>query len=91
MPFHQENAPCNKLMKIMPKIQALHFDLPLHSPDFAPIDLSYLTKMLQENRFVSNREVIAQAKTYFMAKLEALILQDHVTYHKTSIMATNIF
>ena len=69
--FHQNNAPCHKLMA---KLHELHFELLLHppySPDLAPnnywlfVDLK---RMLEGKRFGSNEEVISETKAYFEAK-----------------------
>ena len=72
--FHQDNAPCNKSMKTMAKLSKLGYELlphPPYSPDLAPSDywlFADLKKMLQEKRFGSNEEVIAETEVYFVAK-----------------------
>ena len=72
--FHQNNAPCYKLIAMMTKLCELHFELLLHpsySPDLAPSDywlFPHLKTMLKGKRFGSNEEVILENEAYFEAK-----------------------
>ena len=63
MLFHQDNAPCHKLIATMAKLHEMNFEL-LHHPPYSP----GLKTMLQEKRFGSNEEVIAETGAYFEAK-----------------------
>ena len=72
--FHQDNAPCQKLIATMAKLHELHFELLLYPPyssDLAPSGywlFAHLKTMLQGKRFGSNEEVILETETYFEAK-----------------------
>ena len=72
--FHQDNAPCHKLIATMAKLPELHFELlshPSYSPDLAPSNywlFADLKRMLPEKRFGSNEEVISETEAYFEAK-----------------------
>ena len=73
--FHQDNAPCDKSMKTMVKMNELSFELlphQPHSPDLTPSDYWLFAglekKMLQGKRFGSNEEVIAETEAYFESK-----------------------
>ena len=72
--FHQDNAPCHKLITMMAKLHELYFELLLHPPyslDLTPSDYWLfvdLKRLLQEQRFGSNEEVISETETYFKAK-----------------------
>ena len=72
--FHQDNAPCHKMITMMAKLHELHFELlshPPYSPDLAPSNyrlFADLKRMLQGKRFGSNEEVISETETYFEAK-----------------------
>ena len=80
--FHQDNAPCHKSMKTMVKLNELRFELLLHPPysvDLAPSDYCLFTnlkKMLQEKRFGSDEEVIAETEAYFESKDESFYKKD---------------
>ena len=60
--FHQDNAPCQKSLATMAKLNELSFELlphPPYSPDLAPSDyylFADLKKMLQGKRFYSNNK-----------------------------------
>ena len=75
--FHQDNALCHKSMKTMVKLNELGFKLlpyPPYSVDLAPSDYWFFAdkkKMLQEKRFCSNEEVIAETEAYFESKDES--------------------
>ena len=75
--FHQDNAPCQKSLAIMAKLNELSFKLllyPPYSPDLAPSDyylLADLKKMLQGKRFYSNEEVITETNAYLEAKAKS--------------------
>ena len=75
--FHQDNAPCQKSMKTMFKLNKLSIKLlphPPYSPNLAPSDywlFADLEKMLQGKRFGSNEEVIAEIEAYFESKDES--------------------
>ena len=72
--FHQDNAPCHKLITMMVKLHELCFKLfphPPYSPDLAPSDywlFADLERMLQGKRFGCNEEVIWETEAYFEAK-----------------------
>ena len=72
--FHQDNAPCYKLIATMVKLHELHFKLlphPPYSPDLAPSNywlFADLKGILQGKRFGSNEEVILETEAYFEAK-----------------------
>ena len=72
--FHQNNAPCQKSLATMAKLNELSFELlshPPYSPDLALGDyylFADLKKMLQGKRFYSNQEVITERNAYFEAK-----------------------
>ena len=59
--FHQDDAPCHKLIAMITKLHELHFKLLLHppySPDLAPSDywlLADLERIPQGKRFGSNK------------------------------------
>ena len=71
--FHQDNAPCHKLIATMAKLHEVCFKLlphPAYSPDLAPSNywlFADLKRMLQGKRFGSN-EVISETEAYFEAK-----------------------
>ena len=68
--FHQDNAPCHKLIATMAKLHKL-LPHPPYSPDLAPSDYWLfvdLKRILQGKRFVSNEEVISETEAYFEAK-----------------------
>ena len=75
--FHQENAPFHKSIKTMVKLNELSFELlpdPEYSLDLAPNDDSLfanLKTMLQEKRFNSSEEWIAETESYFESKDES--------------------
>ena len=83
MLFHQDNAPCHKLIATMAKLHKLHFELlphPSNSPDLAPSDywlFADLKRILQGKRFGSNEEVILEAATYFEAKDKSFYKKRH--------------
>ena len=68
--FHQDNAPCHKLIAMMAKLYEFYLKLLLHppySPDLAPSDYWMfldLKRMLQGKRFGSNEEVILETEAY---------------------------
>ena len=65
--FHQDNAPCHKLITTMVKLNELHFELLLHppnSPDLAPAT----TGCLQTSKECANEEVISETEAYFEVK-----------------------
>ena len=68
--FHQDNAPCQKLIATMAKLHELHFKLlphPPYSPGLVHSDyclFADLKRMLQGKRFGSNEEVIAETEAY---------------------------
>ena len=72
--FHQDHAPCHKSLATMDKLNELTFELlphPPYSPDMAPSEyylFADLKKMLQEKRFYSNEEVIAETNACFENK-----------------------
>ena len=74
MLFHQEYAPCHKLIATLAKLHELNFELLLHppySPDLSTSDywpFGDLKKMLQGKRFGFNEEVILETDAYFEAK-----------------------
>ncbi|XP_049819262.1 histone-lysine N-methyltransferase SETMAR-like [Aethina tumida] len=72
--FHQDNTPCHKSMKTMPKLHELGFELIQHPPystDLAPSDFflfSDLRRILAGKKFSANEEVIVETEAYFEAK-----------------------
>ena len=62
--FHQDNAPCQKLIAMMAKLHELHFKLLLHPPysaDLTPSNywlFADLKRMFQGKKFGSNEKVI---------------------------------
>ena len=76
--FPQNNSPCHKSIAIMAKWHELYFELlphPPYSPDLEPSDyylFTNLKRILQEKRFGSNDEMIAETETYFEAKGKSL-------------------
>lgn len=74
MPF-SKTISYHRSMKLMIKTHELHFELfssSPYSPDWNPSDFylfAELNKWSQEQRFGSNREVIAEIQAYFAKKL----------------------
>ena len=72
--FHQDNAPCHKLISVIAKLHELHFKLlphPPYSPDLALSNywlFADLKIMLQGKRFGSNEVVILETEVYFEAE-----------------------
>ena len=72
--FHQENTPYHKSIATMEKLHEVHFEFLLHppySPDLAPSDYWLfvdIKRMLQGERFGSNKEVISETEAYFEVK-----------------------
>ena len=72
--FHQSNAPPHKSIAKMAKWHKLHFELlphPPYSPDPATSDYYLFAdpkRMLQEKRFGSIEEVIAETEAHFGVK-----------------------
>ena len=73
----EDNAPYEKSMKTMVKLNELSFKLLSHLPyfpDLAPSDywlFADLKRMLQRKRFGSNEEEIAETEAYFEMKDES--------------------
>ncbi|EGI62713.1 Mariner Mos1 transposase [Acromyrmex echinatior] len=70
--YHHDNAPSHTSLKAMVKLDQLRFELvahPPYSPDLAPSNYylfpNSLKRWLQEKRFTSNEEVIAETEAYF--------------------------
>lgn len=71
--YHQDNAPCHKLLATMVKLNELGFELfpPPSVFRSGPSDnwlFADLKKMLHGRRFGSNEEVIAKTEAYFEAE-----------------------
>ena len=80
--FHQDHAPCHKLIATMAKLHELHFKLLLHPPYSPNLVLSNywlftdLKRIFQGKRFGSSEEVILETEAYFEAK-------DKLSYKKS--------
>ena len=74
MLFHQDNAPCHKLIATMAKLHEFHFKLLPHlpySPYLAPTDcwlFADLKRMLQGKRFGFTEEKISETEAYCQTK-----------------------
>lgn len=72
--FHQDNSPCQRLMKPIAKIHELHFELVLYSLN-VPVNFTYsqtFKKMLTSKRFESKEDVVVKTEAYFVAKNKSL-------------------
>ena len=75
--FQQDNAPCDKSIKTMIKLNELSFKLlphPEYSPNLAPIDYWLFAdqkKELQGKGVSFNEEVISETEAYFQSKDES--------------------
>ena len=78
--FHQDNAPCHKLIATMAKLHELHFKLLLHPPysqDLAPSDYWLFANLKRKGkRFGSNEEVISVTEVNFEVKDKSFYKKD---------------